>query len=497
MGDDTSTETANNKSQTRRKSKDYKPGILVAYIPQKPIVPDRCIVSEPFTVGRSRDCSLSMEVRFLSRKHFRLFREDDLWWIEDLKSSNGTSVNGKSIKGRKKLQDSSVIRAGDAVFVFHNDARRMFSPPVERYGMVGTFHLETIIDDLQDAARSERHVLLAGETGVGKELAAAALVKMMSSENSILPFVTCNAARFISEEQAVSSLFGVAPKVFSNVDARQGLIEKADDGALFLDEAHNLTEHVQRSLLRLMENKEFSRVGNETASFNVNVRFILSSNAPPPQYGLVHDLLPRLMTVRIPSLKERTADIPTIFDQLLRYSLKKYDLDQLTTEDNLSKVDADDYERMCLVGFAEGNVREIIDIADRIAIRISNGTPFDEAVGMILDGYFATHEVSTDHPEENPERPYDIEEKQNQEKNQTTDGGGELKSQSEKKENSSTIGKRQYYEQHKNMILEVFTGEGKRKIATTCRILKEKYGIQTTRSSTEKYLILWKIILHK
>ena len=70
-------------------------------------------------------------------------------------------------------------------------------------------------------------------------------------------------------------------KVFSNVEPRIGVIEKADGGTLLGDEVHNLPPRVQRGLLRLVEDGLFSRIG-ETTERPINVRFILASNAPPP-----------------------------------------------------------------------------------------------------------------------------------------------------------------------------------------------------------------------
>ncbi|MCP4199219.1 MAG: sigma-54-dependent Fis family transcriptional regulator [Proteobacteria bacterium] len=171
-------------------------------------------------------------------------------------STNGTFVNGQRIQAKKRhpLPSPSVIRVGRAVLVFQNNAKALLNPaPHERFGMAGNFHVGQLLQNLQQAAISGRHILLAGPSGAGKELCAHALASMMGTPNAPLPLIAHNAARFTSEEEAASTLFGIGPKVFSNVDSRPGLVEQAHSGALFLDEIHNLPERVQRSLLRVIE----------------------------------------------------------------------------------------------------------------------------------------------------------------------------------------------------------------------------------------------------
>ncbi len=88
-----------------------------------------------------------------------------------------------------------------------------------------------MIRHLKETALSSRHVLIAGPSGSGKELAAKALAGLM--EDSGGPLIAHNAAHFASQEEAATTLFGVGPRVFSGVDARAGLIEKAFGGTLF------------------------------------------------------------------------------------------------------------------------------------------------------------------------------------------------------------------------------------------------------------------------
>ena len=175
-------------------------------------------------------------------------------------------------------------------------------------------------------------------------------------------------------------MFGVNPKVFSGVDQRPGLIEQAQKGALFLDEVHNLPVRVQRSLLRVIEHGQTSRIG-ETASKPADVRFIFASNAGGETMGLAHDLFARLRVVRVPALTERVADVPSIFEAVLRNALKRK---QLNDDEVTALVSGDHYEAMCLDRFEKDNVRGLIDLADRIASSISGGADPEQTLMSIF-----------------------------------------------------------------------------------------------------------------
>ena len=122
-----------------------------------------------------------------------------------------------------------------------------------------------------------------------------------------------NCARSATEEEAVSTLFGVGKGVFSGVSARPGLLEQAADGILFLDEAHVLSPRVQRSLLRFAEDGVFARIGENIAR-QLRLLLVLGTNLDvelaTAQGFLAFDLVNRLQQVAIPPLGERRADVP-------------------------------------------------------------------------------------------------------------------------------------------------------------------------------------------
>ncbi|MCP4674034.1 MAG: FHA domain-containing protein [Deltaproteobacteria bacterium] len=358
------------------------PGIFVAFAPFGSTTVDRCLVADPFVVGRGAGCDLTIRDDKVSKKHFRITRGADGFWIEDLKSTNGTFVNGAPLVTQNKLQSPAVIRVGRAVLVFYNDAAPLLEPPPpNRFGMGGDFHTGPIIEALSDAARSNRHVLLSGSSGTGKELAAKAYASMIGRGT----FLTHNAARFASAEEAATTLFGVGPKVFSGVEERPGLIERAYQGLLFLDEVHNLPGRVQRSLLRVIEDGETARIG-ETVTRPADVRFVLASNVQDGTRGLAHDLYTRLREVRIQPISERVADIPSIFNGVLRAALGQFNLDDAPVIDLLS---GDHYESLCLDGFLADNVRGLVDLADRVATRIRGGTDPARSLELVFGDRFA------------------------------------------------------------------------------------------------------------
>jgi transcriptional regulator of acetoin/glycerol metabolism len=328
------------------------PVLLVAAFPgdQEPTPADRCRITPPFTVGRGSKNVLAVNDRKMSKRHFRITHKDRSYWLEDIESTNGTFVNGEQTSGRHKLNSPCVVRAGESVFSFHADGKALLDPTPaadERHGMAGRFHVAPLVVQLREAALSDRHVLLVGPSGVGKELAAGALAQMWEME----PPLAHNSARSASEQETGRILFGVAEKAFTGVAKRDGLIVNAHKTGrpLFLDEVHHLPPNVQGVLLRVIEERQLFRTGDEGSPIEIDVRFIFASNTPEK---LAYDLRARLRTVSVPPLRERVADVPVIFDHLLRRQLTRQKaardnsvLDGLQPQDML---EGDHSEELCL-----------------------------------------------------------------------------------------------------------------------------------------------------
>jgi len=367
------------------------PALLVAWAPPGALSVDLRVVAPPFTVGRGSDADLTIADDKVSGGHFRISRTAGGFRIADLGSTNGTFVDGVPVTAPTPLGDTAVIRVGRAVLVFHAEAGALLEPPSgETFGLAGRFHTAPLVGALREAALSARHVLLTGPSGTGKELAARALAALSGAPGAPLPLVTHNAARFSSEEEATSTLFGVAPRVFSNVDARTGLLEEASGGALLLDEVHNLPPRVQRSLLRVIEDGHLARLG-EVRNRPTDVRLILASNMAGPDHGLAHDLLARLRVVEIPPLAERAADVPIIFEAVLRDGLARHGLE---TDEVWGLLGGDHFEALCLDGFWTDNVRGLVDLSDRLATRLAAGADGPSAVTSIFQERFGDGPVA-------------------------------------------------------------------------------------------------------
>ena len=253
-------------------------------------------------------------------------------------------------------------------------------PP--EFGIAGTFHGPAIAKAVRVAARTDQHVLLEGETGTGKELAARGLHDALASGGRRGPFVAHNAARFTGEDDAVTTLFGVVRGAFTGVEPRTGVIEAAAGGTLFLDEVHNLPARVQRSLLRFVEDGILERSGDSVRR-PVNVRIVCGTNVPVTEavqeQRLAHDLVARLHGVGMPPLRERRADVPSLFLHVLRKAIEPKDAaavaDRLTVEL---------VERLCVHDYRAGNVRVLEGIAAEIRGRLTEGdTPAEALVASV------------------------------------------------------------------------------------------------------------------
>jgi two-component system response regulator HydG len=178
----------------------------------------------------------------------------------------------------------------------------------------------------QRAASSDVTVLLLGETGVGKERFARALHSV--SQRRDKPFVAINCAA-MPEELLEAELFGVARGAFTGAhQTRIGRFERADAGTLFLDEVGELSASAQAKLLRVLQEGEFERVGDDRMR-NVDVRVIAATNVELTEAvrrgAFRKDLLYRLNVypVTIPPLRERADDIPRLVERFIaKYSVR-------------------------------------------------------------------------------------------------------------------------------------------------------------------------------
>ena len=189
------------------------------------------------------------------------------------------------------------------------------------HGMVGASPtMNRLYDILEKAARSDAPVLLLGESGSGKELAARAIHEL--GGRSTGPFVQLNCAA-LNESLLESELFGHAKGAFTGAHRqRQGRFEAADGGDIFLDEIGDAPLSIQVKLLRVLETKTVERVG-ENKSVPVDVRLIAATHQNLPalieQGRFRQDFYFRInvIPIELPPLRERMEDIPLLCDRFV------------------------------------------------------------------------------------------------------------------------------------------------------------------------------------
>jgi DNA-binding NtrC family response regulator len=220
-----------------------------------------------------------------------------------------------------------------------------------------------VLSIVRRVAPSEATVLIRGESGTGKELIAKAI--HFGSPRARGPLVKVNCAA-LPEALLESELFGHEKGAFTGaLTSRQGRFELANGGTIFLDEIGDLPLHLQAKLLRVLQEREFEKVGS-SRPVRVNVRIMAASHRPLEdliQAGqLREDLYYRLnvVTIFIPPLRERRSDVALLLDHFLRYYAEKNGktIRGLTPEgrDILLRYDY------------PGNVRELENIIERAVV---------------------------------------------------------------------------------------------------------------------------------
>jgi transcriptional regulator with GAF, ATPase, and Fis domain len=238
------------------------------------------------------------------------------------------------------------------------EARELFP------GIVGqSTIIRGIFTQILKVARTDATVLISGESGTGKELVASSLFEHSFRREK--PFVKLNCVA-IPEGLLESELFGHEKGAFTGATARKiGKFEMADGGTIFLDEIGDMPLTTQAKLLRVLQEKEFERVGgNET--IRVDVRFIAATNKNLTemvrQGTFREDLFYRLnvFSIQLPPLRDRKEDIPL----LAAHFLERMDNPARLSPESLQVLTAYSWP---------GNVRELQNTLERAAVLAENG----------------------------------------------------------------------------------------------------------------------------
>jgi two-component system response regulator PilR (NtrC family) len=278
----------------------------------------------------------------------------------------------------------------------------------ERFGLdriIGKSKLiQQVFDLIRLAAPSKSNILILGDSGTGKELVAKAVHNHSKRKDG--PFVTVNSGSMPSD-LLESNLFGHVKGAFTGaISNKKGLFELANGGSIFFDEIGNIPMETQAKLLRVMQEKEFMRLGGIETT-RADVRIIAATNANleerVEQEAFREDLYYRLnvITIQVPALRRRADDIPLI----AHYFLEKY------ASENDKPLETIDPDALALLMDYHwpGNVRElenaieravVLSVGDRLEVDLlpatlrepakftmpsasvpTNGVSFKEAVG--------------------------------------------------------------------------------------------------------------------
>ena len=270
------------------------------------------------TVGTAESHDLTLTDPGVSRSHCEIRLGTEVALLRDLKSTNGTTIDGVRVI-EAILSPASLIRVGSSAIRAVSVEEEVVVPLSNRdhFGrLLGrSVAMRQAFAVLERVAPTEATVLLEGETGTGKELAAEAL--HARSPRSEGPFITVDCGA-IAPNLIESELFGHLRGSFTGADReRKGAFEEADGGTVFLDEVGELPLDLQPKLLRALEAREIRRVG-ESRAIKIDLRVVAATNrdlvAEVNKGQFREDLFFRLAVVhvRLPSLRVRPEDIPLL-----------------------------------------------------------------------------------------------------------------------------------------------------------------------------------------
>ncbi len=272
--------------------------------------------------------------------------------------ATATDIDDRKQAEDKTRQENFVLREQiDQVFMFEE--------------IVGSSPaLKTVLSSIVKVAPTDSTVLITGETGTGKELIARAIHKHSQRADKV--FISVNCAS-IPASLIASELFGHEKGAFTGaLQRREGRFELANSGTIFLDEIGELPAEAQIALLRVLQERQFERVGSSKV-ISTDVRIIAATNrdlsAAIAARGFRADLFYRLnvFPIDVPSLRDRREDIP----MLVEYFVKRYA--EKARKKKISKIDKNTL-KLCQSYDWPGNIRELQNIVERSVILCTGDT---------------------------------------------------------------------------------------------------------------------------
>jgi DNA-binding NtrC family response regulator len=248
--------------------------------------------------------------------------------------------------------------------------------------------MRAIFQYVEVVAATRQPIMITGETGVGKELVARAIHKLSACSGD---YVAVNVAG-LDDNMFTDTLFGHRKGAFTGADhAREGLIEKASKGTLFMDEIGDLKESSQVKLLRLLQEKEYYPVGSDLLKKS-DARIVIATNRDIHelinQGAFRKDLYYRLFAhrIHIPALRERPEDIPLLLDHMLEISAKSLGKKKPTPPPELATL-------LGLYSFP-GNVRELEALVFDAVARHASGVLSMQSFQSVIGDFKVTAEAT-------------------------------------------------------------------------------------------------------
>ncbi|MTI65115.1 MAG: PAS domain S-box protein [Firmicutes bacterium] len=268
----------------------------------------------------------------------------------------------------KELKDKQKIINKQKEKIERLKALKINETSIEKLGIVANSpKMLKVLELAKRVGKFDSTILILGESGVGKEVVAKAIVQ--SSDRSEGPFIKVNCGA-IPENLLESEFFGYEKGAFTgaNSKGKKGMFELANKGTIFLDEVADLPLNLQVKVLRVIQEKKLMRVGG-TKPIPLDVRIIAATNKNIEEMVSVgefrEDLYYRLnvVTMNVPPLRERSEDIPVLTNLFLKRFNEKY---------KLNKVIAPEVMDIFLDYHWPGNVRELLNIIENILV-VSRG----------------------------------------------------------------------------------------------------------------------------
>jgi transcriptional regulator with GAF, ATPase, and Fis domain len=342
-----------------RASNDFTLLVLTGLAVGQTVVVDRKV-----RVGKAADNDLVLPDDTVSRHHCELERRGECVFVKDLGSTNGTRIAGSKVT-EALAPPGSILRFGEVEVVVRASPQKAdVLPSTEpKFGpAIGeSLAMRTVFGMLERIAPTDGTVLLEGETGTGKDVLARAI--HLASPRAKQPFVVIDCGA-ISYTLIESELFGHERGAFTGaIAARRGAFENSEGGTLFLDEVGELPIDIQPKLLRVLESREFRRVGGNK-TMRADVRVVAATKRDLKREvergKFREDLYFRLAVVPIvvPPLRTRREDIRGLVQLFLEQSSQNdASLGALSMADEaISALTAHDWP---------GNVRELRNVLER------------------------------------------------------------------------------------------------------------------------------------